>query len=125
MKLDIFKTCVVTGFMIFCGGALPTFAAEKLQVTVPFSFTVGGAKMAAGDYAITESDNGLVTFLGTKTSAIVLSVPADYTKGNGSVINFAASQSDPVLTGIQVSGGSREIPHHNASERKIAIISAR
>lgn len=125
MKQKMFKTCLVTGVMIILGAALPVSAAERLHVTVPFSFTVGGARMAAGDYAITQSENGIVTFLGAKTSAMVLSVPADYVKGNGNVISFASRASSQVLTGIQVSGASREIPNHSSAEQSAAVAMAR
>jgi hypothetical protein len=92
---------------------------------VPFSFLVGGTKMPAGDYNVTQSENGMVTLTGAKASAMVLTVPADYSKSNTTGLNFTASADSPVLTGIQVSGAvTREIPNHSA-ERKAVLASAR
>jgi len=125
MKLDMFKTAVLGSVITLCGAAVPASAAEGLHVSVPFSFVVAGTKLPAGDYNITQSDNGMVTLTGTKASAMVLTVPADYSKNNTTGLNFTASADSPVLTSIQVSGAvSREIPNHSA-ERKAVLASAR
>jgi hypothetical protein len=85
---------------------------------------VGNTKMAAGDYSITESENGMVTISGAKTSAMVLTVPGA-TKGDASALSFTAD-ANPVLTAIAVTGSvSREIPLHSAADRKPALVSAR
>jgi hypothetical protein len=122
MKQKMFKTLVLSGVIAISGAVLPASAAETLHVSVPFSFMVGGAKMAAGDYNITQSDNGMVTLVGAKTSVMVLTVPSDYSKGNTSALSFTSG----ALTSIEVSGSvSREIPLHTGSERKAALASAR
>jgi len=125
MKLDMFKTAVLGSVITLCGAVFPASAAEGLHVSVPFSFMVGGTKMPAGDYSVTQSENGMVTLSGSKASAMVLTVPADYSKSNTTGLNFTSSADSPVLTGIQVSGSvSREIPNHSA-ERKAVLASAR
>jgi hypothetical protein len=125
MKQNMFKTLVIAGVITISGAVLPASAAERLHVSVPFSFMVSGTKMAAGDYNIIQSDNGIVTLEGAKTSAMVLTVPSDYSKGNTAALSFTKSESNPVLTSIQISGSvSREIPQH-ATERKVALASAR
>jgi len=126
MKLNMFKTTVIASAIALSGAALSASAAERLHVNVPFSFMVGNTKMAAGDYNISQSENGMVTLSGTKTSAMVLTVPAEYAKNNGTGLSFASTDSSPVLTSIQVSGAvSREIPLHNFADRKVALASAR
>ena len=111
--------------MTIGGAVLPASAAERLHVNVPFSFMVGSTKMPAGEYNITQSENGMVMLSGTKASAMVLTVPADYTKNNTSGLAFTANADNPVLTSIQISGAvSRDIPNHSA-ERKAALASAR
>lgn len=126
MKQNMFKTIVLSSVMTISAAVLPASAAERLHVTVPFSFVVGGAKMAAGDYNITESENGMVTLVGAKTSAMVLTVPAEYSKGSSTALSFTSSDSNPVLTSIQVSGSlSRGIPQHSSTERKAVLSSAR
>jgi hypothetical protein len=125
MKLNMLKTAVLGSVITFCGAVLPASAAEGLHVSIPFSFVVNGTKMPAGDYNITQSENGMVTVSGAKASAMVLTVPADYSKNNATGLNFTSSADSPVLTGIQVSGAvSREIPNRSA-ERKAVLVSAR
>jgi hypothetical protein len=125
MKLNMFKTLVIASVMTVTGAVLTASAAERLHVSVPFSFMVGGTKLPAGDYSITQSENGMVTLIGSKSSAMVLTVPADYTKSNVTGLSFTASEVSPVLTSIQISGAvSREIPVHTG-ERKAALASAR
>jgi hypothetical protein len=125
MKLNMIKTMVLGTVMVLGGAVLPASAAEGLRVSVPFSFIVGGAKMPAGDYSVTQSENGMVTLSGAKASAMVLTVPADYSKSNTTGLNFTSTTDSPVLTSIQVSGAvSREIPNHSA-ERKASLASAR
>jgi hypothetical protein len=126
MKQHMFKTILIASVMTVSGAVLPASAAEALHVKVPFSFLVGNAKMAAGDYSITQSENGMVTLSGAKTSAMVLTVPADYSKTNATGLSFTSVDANPVLTSIQVSGAiSREIPLHNGADRKAALVSAR
>lgn len=123
MKQNMFKTIVLSGVIAL--SALPATAAEALHVHVPFSFVAGGAKLAAGDYNITQSENGVVTLVGEKTSAMVLTVPAGYTSGAETKLSFSSSNADKVLTSIQVGGfQGREIPLHSA-ERQNVLASAR
>jgi hypothetical protein len=125
MKLNMFKTIVLGSVMTLGGAVLPASAAEGLHVNVPFSFMVGTTKMPAGEYSVTQSENGMVLLTGSKASAMVLTVPSDYTKTNTTGLAFTQSADSPVLTSIQVSGAvSREIPNHSA-ERKAALASAR
>ena len=125
MKLNMFKTIFLGSVMTLGGAVLPASAAEGLRVNVPFSFMVGTTKMPAGEYSVTQSDNGMVTLAGSKASAMVLTVPSDYTKTNTTGLAFTSSADSPVLTSIQVSGAvSREIPNHSA-ERKAVLASAR
>jgi hypothetical protein len=126
MKQNMFKTILVASVVTVSGAVLPACAAETLHVSVPFSFTAGNAKMAAGDYSISQSENGMVTLSGTKTSAMVLTVPADYSSANLTGLSFTSIDANPVLTSIQVSGAvSREIPLHGGAERKAALASTR
>jgi copper(I)-binding protein len=125
MKQNMFKTLVLTGVVAISGAVFPASAAENLHVNVPFSFMVGSAKMAPGNYTISQSDNGMITVVGSKSSAMVLSVPSDYTKGDKTALNFTSENNTPVLTQIQVSGSvSREIPLRS-NERKALLASAR
>jgi hypothetical protein len=67
----------------------------------------------------------MVVLSGEKTSAMVLTVPADYSKNNTSGLSFSSNAENPVLTGIEISGEiSREVPTHVA-ERKAALVSSR
>jgi hypothetical protein len=125
MKLDMFKTLAIGSVMTLAGAVLPASAAEGLRVSVPFAFSVNGTKLPAGNYSVTQSENGMVTLSGAKASAMVLTVPADYSKTNTSGLGFTASSENPVLTSILVSGSvSREIPNHSG-ERKANLASAR
>ena len=125
MKLNMFKTTMIASVIAISGAVLTASAAERLHVNVPFSFMVGNTKMAAGDYNITQAENGMVTLSGAKTSAMVLTVPAD-SKGNTTGLSFTSTESNPVLSSIQVSGSvAREIPLHNGADRKVVLASAR
>lgn len=122
MKLNKVRTVLIASALSFVGGVSPAAAAERLHVTVPFSFTVGDTKMAAGVYNITESENGLVTIAGSKTSAIFLTVPGD--NKDRSALSFESNPSH-TLTAIDVSGAqSREVPVHG-SDRKVSFVRAR
>jgi hypothetical protein len=125
MKLNTIKSLVLGCVMTLAAAVLPASAAERLHVTVPFSFIVGGTKMPAGDYNITQSPSGMVTLSSAKASAMVLTVPADYTKSDLSALNFTPNTDSPVLTSINISGSfSRQIPVRNA-ERKAVLASSR
>lgn len=125
MKQNMFKTLVLGSVITLTGAVLPAAAAERLHVSVPFSFMVGGAKLPAGEYNITQSENGMVIMSGNKASAMFLTVPAESTKGGATSLSFTSSNAAPVLTGIQISGSvSREIPIRN-SDRKAILASAR
>jgi hypothetical protein len=125
MKLNMFKTLTFASVITITGAASLASAAERLHVSVPFSFMIGNTKMAAGDYNITQSENGMVTIEGAKTSAMFLTVPGESKESAVSALSFTADAS-PVLKAIAVSGSvSREIPLHSAADRKPALVSAR
>ena len=125
MKQNMFKTLVLASVITLTGAVLPAAAAERLHVSVPFSFMAGGAKLPAGEYNITQSENGMVVMAGSKASAMFLTVPAEYSKDGTTSLSFTSSETAPVLTGIQISGSvSREIPMRN-SDRKAILASAR
>ncbi len=122
MKLNTFKTVLIAGALSMGASVSPALAGERIHVSVPFSFTVGTTKMAAGDYNVTESENGLVTIAGDKTSAIFLTVPGDSKDKNALSFMDNANRN---LTAIEVSGAqSREIPMHSTA-RKVAFVSSR
>jgi hypothetical protein len=125
MKLNTFKKLTIATVITITGAASLASAADRLHVSVPFSFMVGNTKMAAGDYSITQSENGMVTIEGAKTSAMVLTVPGEMTGKATSALSFTGD-SNPTLKAIVVSGSvSREIPLHSATDRKPALVSAR
>jgi len=125
MKLNTFKRLSIASVITITAAASLASAAERLRVSVPFSFMVGNTKMAAGNYSITQSENGMVTIEGAKTSAMVLTVPGEITGNTTSALSFTGD-SNPVLKAIVVSGSvSREIPLHGAADRKPALVSAR
>lgn len=125
MKLNMFKTLTFASVITMTGTAALASAADRLHVSVPFSFMVGNTKMAAGDYNITQSDNGMVTIEGAKTSAMVLTVPGNLKENAASALSFSGD-ANPVLKAIAVSGSvSREIPLHTSADRKPALVSAR
>ncbi len=122
MKLN---TLAIASLMTVSATASLMSAAETLRVNVPFSFMVGSTKMAAGDYSITQSANGMVTIEGAKSSAMVLTVPGEMKNKSANALSFTGD-ANPVLTSIAVDGSvSREIPVHSTADRKPALVSAR
>ncbi len=111
MKLDMFKTVFIGSVMTIAGAALPVSAAQ-LHVTVPFSFSVAGTTLPAGEYNVSESDNGILTLSGYKGSAMVMTTPSDYSRNALTGLDFVTgADKTRVLTGIQISGAlGREIP---------------
>lgn len=125
MKLFSLKTIAIGSILSLAGAALPAFAVENLHVRVPFSFMVGGTKMPAGEYTISQSENGMMTLSSQKASAMVLTVPSDYSKNNATGLSFTSADQNPVLTTVQVGGAiSREIPQRSA-DRKANLVSSR
>ena len=124
MKLNSFKTLAIGSVIGIAGAALPASAQDGLRVSVPFAFQVGETRLPAGDYSVTQSENGMLLLTGAKASAMVMTVPADYTKGDTYKLSFV-SKTDPVLTSVQMSGAyTREIPNH-ITARKEALVTAR
>jgi hypothetical protein len=122
MKLN---TLAIASLMTLSAAASLASAADVLRVNVPFSFMVGNTKMAAGDYSVTQSENGMVTIEGAKSSAMFLTVPGEMKNKSSNALSFTGDRN-PVLTSIAVNGSiSREIPVHNAADRKPALVSAR
>jgi hypothetical protein len=116
MKQNIFKTAALAGALI-AGTSSLAVAAPTMRVNVPFSFVVNGQEMASGEYSVSESDSGLVTLLGDKTSVMFLTIPAHPTAGDASALNFVSKKHHAYLTGIHVAGfADREVMLHSVRE---------
>jgi hypothetical protein len=111
MKQNIFKTVTIASALMISGAAFSASAGERLRVNVPFSFTVGNTQFAAGDYRIEQSDNGILTVQGAKSSAMVLTTPSDVAKLGTTGLYFTNSNSHAYLTSVRVEGSpARSLP---------------
>jgi hypothetical protein len=97
------------------GSVTPILAESHglLRVSVPFSFTVAGTKMPAGDYSIEQSgEGGTMIFhsLAGKKSVMVLTAPSGYNpSAHGASLTFNRVGGDAVLTSISTESSVRNL----------------
>ena len=123
MKLRLFKTSAIAGALAIAGAALPASASESLRVKVPFAFVLAGQEFSAGQYRVSQNDNGLVIVQGEGRAAAVLTVPADDAKRpEPSALRFTTNDSREYLVGVQVEGErGRTIPLTGYQEHKLTV----
>lgn len=98
----------------------------SLQVHVPFSFMVGAQEFAAGDYRVSQTENGVIYVQGEGKAAATLSTPADLKTGTPSSLRFTNAEQHSYLTGVQVQGESaRAIVLGTDDQRRLTLTSSR
>jgi hypothetical protein len=132
MKIPSVKTMIAAGLLTLTAAAVaPAQSANSLLVTVPFAFSAGGAKLAAGSYSIQEeSENGLI-LIQSKTSgqsaAVLTRNGGSYVGNNDSGLVFERNaDGEAVLTKVQMSGEpDRVLGIHNSAAVKTTLVSAK
>ena len=110
---------MIVGVLASAGAVEAADNSHYLKVNVPFAFTVAGEPFGAGQYQITEDQNGIVTLQGAGKGAAVISTPLETSKPKETTgLRFANSASRDLI-GIALEGeGSRAI-----AESKVAMAS--
>lgn len=104
--MKMFKTMAIAGALAVTS-LVPAFAqADSMRVTVPFAFTVGTQKMAAGEYDVqSEVVNGLVLIQGEGRGIAVLTSPFGAPSPNAKAnLVFENTEEGPRLVRVQLEG---------------------
>lgn len=123
MKRNFVQFVAVAGVLM--AGSLSASAAERLRVTVPFSFVLAGLEFQAGQYTVDESNSGVLTVQGEGRGAVVITVPGEVSKsGAASSLRFVTDGHEYHLVGVQMDGdSSRAVSTPTLREHKLSIAS--
>ncbi|HEX4810032.1 MAG TPA: hypothetical protein VH325_13930 [Bryobacteraceae bacterium] len=103
---------------------VPALAQDSMRVTVPFAFTVGTQKMAAGEYDVqSETVNGLVLLQGAGHGVAVLTSPFGAPSPNAKAnLVFETTEDGPRLVRVQLEGEpSRSVAYRSQAHVKFAV----
>ena len=118
------KVCKVIGLLgaLALGTTIASASeiADRIQVTIPFSFIVGSKVYPAGEYTVAETVNGVILVQGQGTSGMALSIASQPLKsGNAPALRFTAANGREYLVSVDGLYVSRELPLHTTETRTL------
>jgi len=132
MKIQSVKSMIAAGLLTVTAAVVaPAQSATSLLVNVPFAFSVGATKLAAGAYSIQEvSDNGLILIQSRtpgQSIAVLTRTGGNYLGNNDSGLVFERNaDGEAVLTKVQIIGEpDRLLSVPSSAAVKTTLVSAK
>lgn len=100
MKKTILKTAL---FAAIAAATLAAGSRQRLEVNIPFAFSVGSVTLPAGAYVIDQYGPAgvlMITSLERHGSAVVMTRPAINQTGSKSAVTFEKRNGQTVLSGV-------------------------
>src|SRR5271165_970589 len=132
MKIQSVKSMIAAGLLTVTAAVVaPAQSATSLLVNVPFAFSVGATKLAAGAYSIQEvSDNGLILIQSRtpgQSIAVLTRTGGNYLGNNDSGLVFERNaDGEAVLTKVKIIGEpDRLLSVPSSAAVKTTLVSAK
>ena len=132
MKIQSVKSMIAAGLLTVTAAVVaPAQSATSLLVNVPFAFSVGATKLAAGAYSIQEvSDNGLILIQSRtpgQSIAVLTRAGGSYLGNNDSGLVFERNaEGEAFLTKVQIIGEpDRLLSVPSSAAVKTTLVSAK